>query len=226
MKDNISMSLGKRQLVDSIWKSTAVEGLGMTFPSTEAILNNLPVTTKRDEVYFVCNMKRAWELVFDCIDYPTTLMFLREINKICLDNLASGGGQLRNVPVSIGGTSWRPEMPEYSKIVDSLEKIQQNENKLEAALDMFCYIARAQMFIDGNKRVAQLICNKMMMEHDLGIFSIPIDEVHTFIDKLVDFYETNDSANLKQFFRDKCLLLTEKGKEELKGESNEHERCD
>ena len=36
---------------------------------------------------------------------------------------------------------------------------------------MFCFIARTQMFLDGNKRVAQLMCNKIMMEDDIGIFS-------------------------------------------------------
>lgn len=33
--NNISISLGKRQLVDSIWKSAGIEGLGTTFPNTE-----------------------------------------------------------------------------------------------------------------------------------------------------------------------------------------------
>ena len=44
--NNTSISLGKRQLVDSIWKSAGIEGLGTTFPNTEKILNNLPVETK------------------------------------------------------------------------------------------------------------------------------------------------------------------------------------
>lgn len=58
-KKEMAISLGKRQLVDSIWKSAGIEGLGTTFPNTELILENLPVTTSRNEVYFICNMKRA-----------------------------------------------------------------------------------------------------------------------------------------------------------------------
>ena len=38
---NYSISLGKRQLADSIWKSAGIEGLGTTFPNTEAILENI-----------------------------------------------------------------------------------------------------------------------------------------------------------------------------------------
>lgn len=51
--NNISISLGKRQLIDSIWKSAGIEGLGTTFPNTECILENLPVQTTQEEVFFL-----------------------------------------------------------------------------------------------------------------------------------------------------------------------------
>lgn len=79
---------------------------------------------------------------------------------------------------------------------------------LDAALEMFCYITRTQMFLDGNKRVAQLMCNKIMMENDIGILSIPYDEIDQFKEKLVDYYETNDTDLLKDFLRERCLLLS------------------
>ena len=63
------------------------------------------------------------------------------------------------MPVAIGGTSWAPEIPQETVIINKLE--QHMKNRLEAALEMFCFIARTQMFLDGNKRVAQLMCNKI-----------------------------------------------------------------
>ena len=72
---------------------------------------------------------------------------------------------------------------------------------------MFCFVARTQMFLDGNKRVAQLMCNKIMMQSDVGIFSVPYDEIDRFKELLVDYYETNNSEKIKTFFREKCLLL-------------------
>ena len=45
------------------------------------------------------------------------------------------------------------------------------KNRLEAALEMFCFIAGTQMFLDGNKMVAQLMCDKIIMEDHIGIFS-------------------------------------------------------
>ena len=41
-----AIDMAKRLLIDSIWKSANLEGLGTTFPKTEAILANAPTETK------------------------------------------------------------------------------------------------------------------------------------------------------------------------------------
>jgi Fic family protein len=205
---NLSISLGKRQLVDSIWKSAGIEGLGTTFPNTEKILDNLPVSTSRDEVLFVVNMKRAWYFLFDNIDCRNDIMLLRELNKICMDGLIYDPGSLRISPVTIGGTSWVPDMPIESEIVKELKRIDSISDKTDAALEMFCFIARSQMFLDGNKRVAQLACNKILMENDIGIFSVPYDDIDRFKELLVHYYESNDSSDIKSFLYEKCILFS------------------
>ena len=205
--NNIAISMGKRQLVDSIWKSAGIEGLGTTFPNTEKILNNIPVETSRDEVLFIVNMKRAWEFLFDNIEYPSNLMFLRELNKIAMDNIIYDAGSLRTAPVTIGGTDWVSEYPNEGTIISDIELINRLPDKVESALDMFCFISRTQMFLDGNKRVAQLMCNKILMQNDIGILSIPYNEIDQFKELLVKFYETNDSTELKDFLRSKAILF-------------------
>ena len=199
--------MGKRQLVDSIWKSAGIEGLGTTFPNTEKILENVPVQTRRDEVLFIINMKRAWYFIFDNVDYPNNISYLRELNKICMAELSYDAGNIRTAPVTIGGASWIPELPQEEMLREKLVEISTMSDRLEAALEMFCFVTRTQIFLDGNKRVAQLMCNKMMMEADIGIFSVPYDQIDTFKELLVNYYETNDSNKIKNFFRDKCLLL-------------------
>lgn len=206
--ENISVTLGKRQLVDSIWKSAGIEGLGTTFPNTERILHNLPVETKREEVTFIVNMKRAWEFLFGSIDFPNELPILQDLNRICLTGTETenNSGQLRTVFVTIGGTSRIPALPIKDDVVAQLSAIDKMENKLESALEMACYLSRGQLFIDGNKRLANLMCNKIMMENDLGIFSVPYKRIDYYKELLVDFYETGNSSNLKDFFRQECLL--------------------
>lgn len=205
---NEAISLGKRNLVDSIWKATAIEGLGITFPSTNAILENLPVETRRDDVYFVCNMKRAWEFLFDNVDYPVNLSLCRELNKISMQNLSFDAGSIRRGMVTIGGTTWVPEMPVESVIAENLRRINEIDDKADAALELYCYMARTQAFTDGNKRLASLLCNKVLMEHNIGIMAIPVEKVTDHIRLLVNFYETNDNRELKDFMRETGMLYT------------------
>lgn len=204
MKDT-AIEMAKRLLVDSIWKSANLEGLGTTFPKTEAILANAPTTTKTEEVLFIINMKRAWQFLLDNLDFGNNLMLLREYNKIVGQLLFNYAGEIRTIPVQIGGTSWEPEMPNTALIIDTLENIEQIEDIELKALRYFCYVARSQMFIDGNKRVAQLIANKVLIQNDIGIFQIPIEKLEEFKTLLIEFYETDNDADIIDFMQMHCI---------------------
>ena len=209
MKNNFmqdtAIEMAKRLLVDSIWKSANLEGLGTTFPKTEAILANAPTETKSEEVLFVINMKRAWQFLLDNIDAPNTLMLLREYNKVVGELLFRNNGEIRNIPVQIGGTSWEPEMPQTAIIISDLDEIEKNDDIIDKALKYFCYVARCQMFIDGNKRVAQLIANKILIENDIGIFQIPIEKLEQFKTLLIKFYENADDTEIINFMKEFCV---------------------
>ena len=99
-----AIEMAKRLLIDSIWKSANLEGLGTTFPKTEAILANAPTETRTEEVLFVINMKRAWQFLLDNLEYPENLMLLREYNRIAGELLFRNNGEIRTFPVQIGGT--------------------------------------------------------------------------------------------------------------------------
>jgi len=204
MRDS-AVEMAKRLLIDSIWKSANLEGLGTTFPKTEAILSNAPTNTRTEEVLFVINMKRAWQFLLDNLDYPNNLMLLREFNKIAGDLLFRHNGDIRTIPVQIGGTSWEPEMPQTGIIMDTLQEISNIQDVELRALKAFCYIARTQMFIDGNKRVAQLLANKILIENDHGIFQIPIDHLEEFKTLLIQFYETNNDQDIIDFMTNHCI---------------------
>lgn len=201
-----ALDLAKRKLVDSIWKSANLEGLGTTFPKTESILENIPTKTSREEVFFIVNMKNAWKFLFDNLDYPINLMFLRQLNKIVGDNLFKDCGEIRSYPVSIGGTSWSPTMPIESLIYKDLVNLDLEENAELRALKYFCYIARTQMFGDGNKRVAQLVANKVLISNNIGIFQVPIDRLDTFKTLLIAYYESDNDNELIKFMLRYCIV--------------------
>lgn len=200
-----AIEMAKRMLVDSIWKSANLEGLGTTFPKTEAILANAPTTTKTEEVLFVINMKRAWQFLLDNLEYHNCIMLLKEFDKIVGELLFHYAGEIRTIPVQIGGTSWEPELPHTGIIMEAMNEIEQIEEIELRALKYFCFIARTQMFIDGNKRVAQLMANKVLIENNIGIFQIPIEKLEEFKGMLIDFYETGNDRKIIGFMKEYCI---------------------
>ena len=61
------------------------------------------------------------------------------------------------------------------------------------------WVMRKQMFIDGNKRVAMLFANKIMIDNGCGIITISQKNQPVFFEKLTRFYETGDNTDLKQW---------------------------
>ena len=67
------------------------------------------------------------------------------------------------------------------------------------------WVMRRQMFIDGNKRVAMLFANKIMVDNGCGIISISQNIQSVFFEKLIKFYETGNNTDLKQWIYDNCM---------------------
>ena len=200
-----AIDMAKRLLVDSIWKSANLEGLGTTFPKTEAILANAPTETKTEEVLFVINMKRAWKFLLETLTSENNIALLREYNKIVGEMLFCNNGEIRTFPVQIGGTTWEPEMPNIEYIIESIKNIDKIEEAETKALKFFCFVTRSQIFVDGNKRIAQLIANKVLIENNVGIFQIPISRLEGFRTLLIDFYESGADEQIIAFMQKFCV---------------------
>ena len=205
MQQYTAIDMAKRIIIDSIWKSANLEGLGTTFPKTEAIIENAPTETKSEEVLFVINMKRAWQFLLDNLNCENDIAILKEYNKIVGNMMFNYAGEIRTFSVYIGGTSWQPDIPQQDSIMQALKEINTIEDAETRALKFFCYVTRTKMFPDGNKRVAQLITNKILINDNIGVFQIPIDKLEEFKTLLVNFYETNDDTNIIEFMRGYCI---------------------
>ena len=55
------------------------------------------------------------------------------------------------------------------------------------------------MFLDGNKRVANLVANKEMIKNGQGIIAVPVEEIGSYFTKLITYYETGNNDELKKF---------------------------
>lgn len=204
VEDNVF--LAKRNIIDIIWKSARLEGLNVTFPDTEAIYNGLVISNIRvDTVIAINNLKHAWQFVLDNIDYQLDYPYVCKINQYVCNNLISNAGFIRNYPVSIGGTRWKPELPIESKIKEEINDIMQIENPTDRAITMMLALMRRQMFGDGNKRTGMLAANQIMISNGVGVISIPIELQREFSNILVNYYETNDMIEIKDFIYNSCI---------------------
>lgn len=211
MRDKYKMTVeeniftAKRNIVDYIWKSARLEGLGVTYPDTEAIYNGMRApNVKVSDIVAVNNLKHAWQFLLDTLDCPTDFKFICQINRLVGgDNLIIQAGYLRNVPV--GGTSWKPDMPDEDKIKAGLDKISRIENSTERAIMLMLFCMRSQMFLDGNKRTAMLAANHEMIMNGCGIISVPIEKQQEFTKLLVDFYETAETGVIAEFVYNECI---------------------
>lgn len=197
----------KRNLVDYIWKSARLEGLGVTYPDTEAIFNGMRApNVKVEEIIAVNNLKRSWQFLLENLDVPMDYPYVCHLNKIVGgDNLVINAGFIRKVPVSIGGTSWKPDLPIESQIKEQMAEINGIEEPTDRAITMMLYLMRKQMFLDGNKRTSMLAGNQIMIANGCGIISVPIEKQPEFTKRLVEFYESGDMEELKQFVYDECI---------------------
>lgn len=214
MKDKYNMTLEenlfvmKRNLVDSIWKSANLEGIAVTYPQTEIIMQGLGVQNiKIKDINAIVNLKHAWEFIEENIEYPIEINYISKINKLVGEaNVTLFSGEIRVSDVSMGGTKWKPEIPNKEKISEKLSEILESENSAtEKAIETMLFLMRTQLFYDGNKRTSLIVANQIMIQNGVGIISIPIEEQENFLSLLIKFYETNDMAEIKKLVYDKCI---------------------
>ena len=197
--DNILYA--KRCIVDSIYKQSRLEGIAVTFPETMEIYEGRSVAgLSVEDVIKVNNLKHAWQFIFDTVDYPMDLRYIRQINQEVGNGIVTDAGELRQAPVSIGGTSWKPGIPDYSKAESDVQAIMGTDASVtDKAITLMLYIMRSQLFYDGNKRTAQIAANQVMIQGGAGILAIPVEKQPEFFKFLVKYYETAIVTDIKNF---------------------------
>lgn len=214
MKDKYHMTqeenifIAKRMLVDAVYKSANLEGIAVTFAQTVDILNDVNVENiKPSEIGKVCCLRDAWNYIIDNINKNMDLAFIEEVHQFITKTELDYRyvGTIRKEDVLISGTTWRPEVPNPETLHTQLIDLLKIDNITDRALSIMLWIMRSQIFKDGNKRVATIIANKILIENGCGIISVPVELDGKFKSMLVNYYETNDISNIKQWLYDNCI---------------------
>ena len=198
-----NLFLAKKLLVENIYNTAKLEGVNTTFPETEAILGGVNVpNAKLDDIQVILNLRDAWRGVLSDIETSTIdLAFIKKINENISRNESLAWGELRSGAIGISGTNHRPKIPDEMEVEQSVDKILSDTDKsvTEKAIDLALYVMYNQIFWDGNKRTANLAANSVLMQNGAGILSISTDNIAEFNRLLKQYYDTGNSASLKNF---------------------------
>lgn len=205
-----NIDFAKRHLVDTIYKQAILEGVATTFADTESIIEGGKVNNMTSEdILKIVNLKHAWEFILNknVILSDTNFALLCEINKMVEEGFYYTAGKVRNTPVTIGGTTWKPELPIESIIKEELERIVNSKmNDVDRAIELLLYTMKKQIFIDGNKRTAVIYSNHYLISKGKGIIAIPAELTEEFKDLLIPYYEGKDEKKIKKFIKEKCYM--------------------
>lgn len=130
---------------------------------------------------------------------------LSHIARLVNEGFFAEGGRIRGVPVTIGGSSYIPPLPNEPDVKDQIRKIaEQDEDAIDIAIKLCLYCMKTQIFLDGNKRAAVIFANHYLISHGGGFLVIPEKEVPEFKHLLVKYYEGEDSKVIASFMKQRC----------------------
>lgn len=204
----LNIDFARANMKSNIYDQAVLEGVGTSFPQTEEIINNGIVNgVKATDVQKILNLKHAWEFILDAdvIQSKSDFYMVSHIAKLVTEGFYTEGGRVRSVPVTIGGSSYMPQIPIEIEVMESIQSIlDSGKDPVDTAIELCLYCMRTQIFIDGNKRAAVIYANQYLIAHGQGFIVIPEKEVPKFKQLLVRYYEGEDPAIISTFLKEKC----------------------
>ncbi len=204
----LNIDFARANVKNLIYDQAVLEGVSTTFPQTETILENGIVNgVKASDVQKILNLKHAWEFIVDkdVVASPCNFYLLSHIARLVNEGFYSNGGSVRSVPVTIGGSSYIPPIPNEIDVKENIDQIiHSKRSDIDIAIELTLYCMKTQIFIDGNKRASIIFANHYMIQHELGLLVVPENIVSEFKALLVAYYEGRNETEIKVFLKEKC----------------------
>lgn len=192
----------------NIYDQAVLEGVATSFPQTEEIIENGKVSgMTATDVQKILNLKHAWEFILDrdVILSRSDYYMLSHIARLVNEGFFAEGGRIRGIPVTIGGSSYIPPLPNEIDVKDRIREItEEKDDAVNIAIMLCLYCMKTQIFIDGNKRASVIFANHYLISHGGGFLVIPEKEVPKFKKLLVKYYEGEDISIISTFMKQHC----------------------
>lgn len=204
----LNLEFARTNMKLSIYEQAVLEGVATSFPQTEDIIENGTVNgVTASDVQKILNLKHAWEFILDkdVIQVKSDYSVLCHIAKLVNEGFFSYGGRIRGVPVTIGGTTYKPPMPIETVVMENIQSIIETQgDAIDVAIELCLYCMKTQIFNDGNKRASVIFANHYLIANAGGLLVIPEANVPEFKKLLVRYYEDKDTGEIKEFLKSNC----------------------
>lgn len=192
----------------NIYDQAVLEGVATSFPQTEEIIENGKVSgMTATDVQKILNLKHAWEFILDrdVVASRSDYYMLSHIARLVNEGFFAEGGRIRGVPVTIGGSSYVPPLPNELDVKDRIREIvEEKDDAINIAIKLCLYCMKTQIFLDGNKRASVIFANHYLISHGGGFLVIPEKEVPAFKRLLVKYYEGEEISVIATFMKERC----------------------
>ena len=203
-----NISFARANMKVNIYDQAVLEGVATSFPQTEEIIDNGKVSgMTATDIQKILNLKHAWEFILykDVIASTSDYYMLSHIARLVNEGFFSEGGRIRGVPVTIGGSSYVPPLPNEGDVKDRIREItEENGDVIDVAIKLCLYCMKIQVFLDSNKRASVIFANHYLISHGGGILVIPEKEVPEFKSLLVRYYEGENISIISNFMKKNC----------------------
>ena len=196
----------ERLAIDLSWKSSQIEGNTYSLLETERLLKDKQTAAgkTKDEAIMLLNHKDAIDFVLAHSDYFLFLNIskMEELHSILIKELGVDRN-IRTRRVGITGTNYRPLDNEF-QIREALQQtcnlINNRENIFEKALFALVLLSYIQAFSDGNKRIARITANALLIANKYCPISFRTVDAVDYKKAMLLFYEQNNISVFKQIF--------------------------
>lgn len=208
-----NIAFARANMKINIYDQAVLEGVATSFPQTEEIIENGKVSgMTATDVQKILNLKHAWEFILDrdVIASRSDYYMLSHIARLVNEGFFVEGGRIRGVPVTIGGSSYVPPLPNELDAKDRIREIvEEDDEPINIAIKLCLYCMKTQIFLDGNKRTSVIFANHYLISHSGGFLIIPEKEVPEFKQLLVKYYEGENIAVISTFMKERCWKTIE-----------------
>lgn len=204
-----NIDFARANMKSNIYDQAVLEGVATSFPQTEDIIDGGIVSgMTATDIQKILNLKHAWEFILDkdVIQSRSDYNLMCHIARIVNEGFFYEGGRIRGLPVTIGGCSYIPPIPDEYEVREKINEIV-NDTQTEAvdiAVKLCLYCMKTQIFMDGNKRASVIFANHYLISRGQGFIVIPEKNVPDFKRLLVKYYEDDETEEINIFMKEKC----------------------